>query len=228
MRYGDDASLRFAAAVMRNVCHTAYRTSSMLAREKGYFPFYARDTYLSGAFIQTLPQDIRDGIMGDGIRNSHLTAIAPTGTISLLANNVSSGLEPVFDFEYKRRVLDLDGSYTEYSLTDYAWREWRARHGAGGTLPQEFIDARRIPPETHLDMQAAVQPYVDSAISKTVNIPVDYDFDAFARLYHYAYECGLKGCTTFRPNPVTGAILHAQGEQGAPAMPCCDLEREAD
>jgi ribonucleoside-diphosphate reductase alpha chain len=228
MRYGDDPSLRFAAEVMRTVCHAAYRTSIELAREKGSFPFYERDAYQQGEFVATLPQDIRDGIMHDGIRNSHLTAIAPTGTISLLANNVSSGIEPVFDFEYKRRVLELDGTYTEYPLTDYAWRAWRAHQGRVDVRPEAFIDARRIRPETHLDMQAAVQPYVDSAISKTVNIPGDYDFNAFADLYRYAYERGLKGCTTFRPNPVTGAILHPHGEGERPASHCCDLERESD
>jgi len=213
---------------MRTICHAAYRASIDLAREKGAFPFFERDAFLSTPFIAALPEDIRAGIRAHGIRNSHLTAIAPTGTISLLANNVSSGIEPVFDFDYRRRVLELDGSYTEYSLRDYARALW-AELRPGAVMPAEiFIDTRRLPPRVHIDMQAAVQPYVDNAISKTVNIPRDYDFVAFREVYQYAYDKGLKGCTTFRPNPVTGEILSAEGEGFEKGSHCCDLEREAD
>ena len=228
MRYGEADSLRFAADVLREACHTAYRTSIALAREKGAFSHLETEAYLQGEFVAALPPDIREGIARDGIRNSHLMAIAPTGTISLLANNVSSGLEPVFDFEYKRRVLELDGSYTEYPLTDYAWRSWQDRNAARSPDSDAFVDARSIQPEVHLDMQAAVQPFIDSAISKTINVPEDFEFTAFAGLYRYAYDHGLKGCTTFRPNPVTGAILQPQGAQAPPPSHCCDLDREAD
>ena len=227
MSYGSEQALAFAAEVMRRICHGAYRTSIALAREKGAFPFFQREPYLDSPFIQSLPDAIIDGIASHGIRNSHLIAIAPTGTISLLANNVSSGLEPVFDFSYRRRVLELDGSYTEYALEDYAYRHWRSLHPEG-TLPNFFVDARSLAPEIHVRMQAAVQPYVDNAISKTINVPEDYDFEAFKGIYDYAYDQGLKGCTTFRPNPVTGAVLSAAGEGMARAAHCCDLEREAD
>lgn len=226
--YNSPSALDFAARVMRTICHAAYRVSVDLAREKGAFPFFERDAFLAAPFVAALPEDIRDGIRAHGIRNSHLTAIAPTGTISLLANNVSSGIEPVFNFDYRRRVLELDGSYTEYSLRDYASALWEKLR-PGAVMPMEvFVDARRLPPRVHIDMQAAVQPCVDNAISKTVNIPRDYDFAAFREVYQYAYDKGLKGCTTFRPNPVTGEILSAAGEGFEKGSHCCDLEREAD
>lgn len=228
LRYGEQRSLDFAARAMRTICHAAYRTSIELAKERGSFPHFERDAFLKSAFVADLPEDIRRGIAEHGIRNSHLTAIAPTGTISLLANNISSGLEPVFDFSYRRRVLELDGSYTEYRLRDYAYLLWYEMHPDSGELPPQFIDAQSLPPETHVDVQAAVQPYIDNAISKTVNIPESYDFDAFRNVYAYAYDKGLKGCTTFRPNPVTGAVLSAGGEGFDHASHCCDLEREAD
>lgn len=222
--YGDANSYRFAASIMQDICHTAYRTSIGLAKEKGVFPFFDKECYLQGEFVRALPQDIRDGIAAHGIRNSHLTAIAPTGTISLLANNISGGLEPVFDFCYMRRMLKLDGGYAEYELTDYAFHLWRTQH-PNGSLPVQFIDARSLPPQVHLDMQSALQPYVDNAISKTINVPENYDFNAFRGLYEAAYDKGLKGCTTFRPNPVTGAVLYSAPEK---SVHCCTVEREAD
>lgn len=227
LRYDDDAAPAFAARVMQTICHQAYRASIEQAREKGAFPFFDRAAYPASAFVSGLPEDIRAGIAEHGIRNSHLTAIAPTGTISLLANNVSSGLEPVFDFSYRRRVLELDGSYTEYPLRDHAamlWEQLRPNE----PWPASFVDARSIPPRRHIDMQAAVQPFIDNAVSKTVNIPPDYDFEAFRGIYDYAYQRGLKGCTTFRPNPVTGSVLSAEGEGFDLGRHCCDLEREAD
>lgn len=227
VRYGDEASLRIAAEVMRTLCHAAYRVSIDIARDKGPFPFFNREKYLAGEFIAGLPGDIRDGIARYGIRNSHLTAVAPTGTISLLANNVSSGVEPVFDSDFSRRVLEFDGSYSDYQVVDYAVALWRRQNSQGADLPPQFVDAHELEPVVHLDMQAAVQPYVDQAISKTINVPMDYDFDAFRDLYRLAYERGLKGCTTFRPNPVTGEVLRA-GEQGEVGPHCCSLEREAD
>jgi ribonucleoside-diphosphate reductase alpha chain len=171
-----------------------------------------------------LPADIRDGIARDGIRNSHLTAIAPTGTISLLANNVSSGIEPVFAFSYRRRVLELDGSRREHALTDYALERWRALR-ADEPLPRTFVSAQELPPAAHLDMQAALQPFVDNSISKTINVPADFPFAAFKDIYRYAFEHDLKGCTTYRPNAVTGAVLEASPPE---AKLCCVPEREAD
>ncbi len=215
IRYGTEESFRMAQTTMQTICHAAYRTSIQLAREKGTFPFFDKEKYLAGEFAQTLPDDIRGGIIQYGIRNSHLTAIAPTGTISLLANNISSGLEPVFDSESTRRVLELDGSYSEYRVVDNAVALWRAAANPD-PLPPAFISARDVAPAEHLEMQAVIQPYVDQAISKTINVPADFDYDAFRNVYQLAYELGLKGCTTFRPNPVTGEILRGlEGGQSA-------------
>jgi ribonucleoside-diphosphate reductase alpha chain len=224
--YGSKASLQIAQSVMQSVCHTAYQASIDIAREKGSFPSFDQEKYLAGTFVRSLPEAVRQGIARYGIRNSHLTAIAPTGTISLLANNISSGLEPVFDSEYTRRVLGLDENYSEYQVVDYAVAFWR-RSDVSKSLPPAFINAYQLSPTDHLQMQAAIQPYIDQAISKTINVPTDYDFVAFRNLYQQAYDLGLKGCTTFRPNPVTGTIL-SKIEQEQTAPHCCNLEREAD
>jgi ribonucleoside-diphosphate reductase alpha chain len=226
VRYGTRESCEITAEVMRKLCHAAYRSSVQLAREKGSFPGLEVESYLQGAFIKSLPTDIRSAIAAEGIRNSHLIAIAPTGTISLLANNVSSGLEPVFEARYRRRILQLDGSLQEYEVVDYACHLWQSEHGQD-TLPPAFVDARALTPRAHLEMQAAIQPYVDNAISKTINIPENYDFMDYQRVFEQAYAMGLKGCTTFRPNPVTGSVLST--EPGITVRPhCCDIDREAD
>jgi ribonucleoside-diphosphate reductase alpha chain len=227
LRYDHARARQVAADAMRAICHAAYRTSIALAREKGSFPFFERQRHVEGHFIQSLPEDIRDGIARDGIRNSHLTAIAPAGTISLLANNISSGLEPVFASRYARKVLDQRGATCSFELTGYAWRLWRQLRGDSAPLPPAFLHAHEIPPRAHLAMQAALQPYVDSSISKTINVPEDYSLAAFKDIYVLAYELGLKGCTTFRPNPITGDVLKgAEASKDAPH--CCVLEREAD
>jgi ribonucleoside-diphosphate reductase alpha chain len=206
--YRDSPGRELAARAMRTICHTAYRCSIELAREKGAFPFFEREPYLTGDYLQSLPADIRDGIASHGIRNSHLTAIAPTGTISLLANNVSSGIEPVFAFSYQRRVLELDGTLREHALTDYALERWHELRG-GEPPPRTFVSAQELAPAAHLDMQAALQPFVDHSISKTINVPADFPFGSFKDIYRHAFEQGLKGCTTYRPNAVTGAVLEA-------------------
>ena len=226
IRYGEDRSFQLAASAMATLCHTAYRTSAALAEEKGVFPFYEPDRFLQAEFVRRLPADIQDAVRRSGLRNSHLTAIAPTGTISLLANNVSSGLEPAFDCQYRRRVRQPDGSYADFDLVDYACACWRERY-ADRTVPAAFVDARSLSWSEHLRMQAAVQPYVDNAISKTINVPADLDFPAFKSVYERAHALGLKGCTTFRPNPVTGAVL-ATDEPAAGSHHCCSIEREAD
>lgn len=225
LRYASDAALDLSRRMMETVRDSAYRASVALAAEKGAFPHFQRDAYLASPFIQRLPADLRDAIARQGVRNSHCLAIAPTGTISLLANNVSSGLEPVYADDYQRRVLDAQGRYREYRVTDYAVALWRRGQGVQEGVPPAFVDAAGVPPRCHLDMQAALQPYVDNAISKTINIPEDYPFEDFRDLYRLAYEKGLKGCTTFRPNPVTGSVLAEMPEPGAH---CCTLEREAD
>ncbi len=224
--YGSLEALTVAGDVMRTICHRAYLASVELAREKGSFPWFERDRYLQGQFIQTLPKEIQSGIQRHGIRNSHLTAIAPTGTTSLLANNISSGLEPVYEFEYRRRVREADGSLSVHDVTDFAYRLYRERFGDSPLAPA-FVTAEKLSPFAHIDMQAALQPYVDNAISKTVNVPESYSFERFRSLYKYAYDKGLKGCTTFRPNPITGTVLIERDEK-MPAIHCCSVEREAD
>jgi len=224
IKYGEPAAYQQAAQIMQTICHAAYRSSISLAQEKGPFKLFDKQSHLQRPFIQSLPEEIQQGIADYGIRNSHLTAIAPTGTISLLANNISSGLEPVYHFDYQRKILQADGSYKTYSLTDYAYRAWQALHG-DQPLPHYFIETNRLSPQAHLEMQAAIQPYVDNAISKTISVPEYYPFTQFQTLYQQAYDMGLKGCTTFRPNPVTGAILTVEVEKG---RHCCSIEREAD
>ena len=224
--YDGDAGRERAAGIMRDICHTAYRTSSELAEEKGSFPFYVRERYLDAPFVAALPAEIRDGIARRGMRNSHLTAIAPAGTISLLANAVSNGIEPIYAARHRRAVLQGDGTRRTFEVEDYACAAWRRLHGDDG-LPPAFADAETISPRAHLAMQAALQPFVDNAISKTVNVPGNLGFDAFESLYREAYALGLKGCTAFRPNPVTGAVLSV--DQSAEASShCCSVEREAD
>ncbi|GAO37492.1 ribonucleotide reductase [Sulfuricella sp. T08] len=226
IRYGSPESFMLGETVMQAICHSAYRTSIELAREKGAFPAFQADQYLAGEFIRSLPEDIVQGIRRHGLRNSHLTAIAPTGTISLLANNVSSGLEPIFDWEYTRRLREADGGFSEVRVDDYACRLFHLQHGEDASLPAAFVRAGEIAPEAHILMQAALQAHVDNAISKTINVPAEFDFDSFRSIYEKAYDMGLKGCTVFRPNPVTGQVLLANG--GAVEKQCCSIEREAD
>lgn len=223
-RYDSPGGLAAAAAAMRTICHGAYRASIDLAAEKGSFPALDRGKHLEGEFIRSLPEDIREGIAAHGIRNSHLTAIAPTGTISLLAGNVSSGLEPIFGLGCRRRLLDADGAWREIELSDPAWTLWRELHPGAEPPAELFATARELPPAAHLDMQAALQPFVDNAISKTVNVPAGLSFAGFRDVYEQAWSKGLKGVTTFRPNPVTGDVL----SELPAATHCCTVEREAD
>ena len=227
LTYGSADSLTMAADIMRHICHTAYRASIALAKEKGRFPYYERDRYLSGAFIRNLPDDIRSGIAETGLRNSHLLAIAPTGTISLLAGNVSSGLEPIFATSYARNVLAEDGTPKAFMLTDYALDLWRRMTGSATGTPSGFVTTGELPVGVHLEMQAALQPFVDNSISKTINVPENTAFEDFKQIYDLAYDMGLKGCTTFRANPVTGAVL-SENAGGIEAPHCCVAEREAD
>ena len=224
LRYDSEAARAQAARAMQTIRDAAYRASIDLAREKGPFSEFAAQPFLASGFCSRLPGGIRDAIARHGIRNSHVLAIAPAGTISLLANNCSSGIEPIFAAEAERRVLGTDGRYRTHPVTDHAWQLWR-RQGRSG-MPPALVEARQVDPLAHLQMQAALQPFVDNAISKTINVAADMPFDAFTDLYRQAHALGLKGCTLFRPNPVTGAILSppAATEQ----VKCCGLEREAD
>ncbi len=206
VRYGTPEAAALAKRWMAGIERAAYLASAELAAEKGAFPLYDADRFLAAPSIRRLPGDVRAAIARHGIRNGLLTSIAPTGTISLLAGNVSSGIEPVFDFRYQRRVLERDGSARIEEVEDYAHALYRERLGAA-PLTDAFVTAEELTPGAHLKMQAAVQAHVDSSISKTINCPADLSFEAFKDVYLEAYDLGLKGCTTYRPNAVTGAVL---------------------
>jgi ribonucleoside-diphosphate reductase alpha chain len=206
-RYGSSGAVALSERWLAALRRAAYGASIDLAAEKGAFPLFDRDKYLAGESIGELDADLKEGIARHGIRNSLLTSIAPTGTISLFADNVSSGLEPVFSFKYSRNILMPDGSRSQEEVTDYAYRLFRRLHGDNAALPDSFVDAQSLSPGDHVVMQAAVQKYIDSSISKTINVPADLSFEAFKNVYSQAYELGCKGCTTYRPNDVTGAVL---------------------
>ncbi|MGE0717874.1 MAG: adenosylcobalamin-dependent ribonucleoside-diphosphate reductase [Alphaproteobacteria bacterium] len=212
-RYGATEAVALTEQWMRAIQRHAYLASTEIAREKGPFPLFDRDAYLAGETVAGLDADVRDAIARDGIRNALLTSVAPTGTISLLADNVSSGLEPVFSFRYTRQVLMPDGQRREEEVTDHAYRLFRRLRGEGTPLPDYFVDAQTLSPSDHVVMQAAVQRYVDSSISKTINVPADMGFEAFKDVYLQAYELGCKGCTTYRPNEVTGSVLSVAREK---------------
>ncbi|HKQ10664.1 MAG TPA: adenosylcobalamin-dependent ribonucleoside-diphosphate reductase [Rhizomicrobium sp.] len=213
--YGSPESLALIRAWLAALSHAAYRASVALAKEKGPFPLYDRDPYLSRPHIQALPPDIHQAIAEHGIRNALLTSIAPTGTISLFADNISSGIEPVFAFSYRRKVLQPDGSRREETISDYAVRIFQQKFGADAALPDYFVNAQTLSPSDHLAVQAAAQPFIDSAISKTINVPAAISFADFSHVYLEAYEQGCKGCTTYRPNAVTGSVLSVEEPQTA-------------
>ena len=211
LRYDSDAAREMAAELTREMRDAAYRASVALAREKGAFPLFEADGYLASGNARRLPDDIREEIRAEGMRNSHLLSIAPTGTISLaFADNASNGIEPPYSWFYTRRKREADGAMREYRVEDHAWRLWKARGGNAEALPEAFVNALEIPARDHMKMQAAIQPYIDAAISKTVNVPEDYPFEAFESLYLEAWHAGLKGITTYRPNSVLGAVLSVE------------------
>ena len=216
-RYGSPESVTLIQSWLSTISNAAYRASAELAREKGAFPLFDRAEYLARPHIKALPADIRAMIARDGIRNALLTSIAPTGTISLFAGNVSSGIEPVFAFSYGRKVLQPDGSKREETVEDYAVSKFRAQFGADAALPDYFLTAQTLKPEDHLAVQAAAQPFIDSAISKTINVPATISFEEFKGVYLAAYRQGCKGCTTYRPNDVTGAVLSVEEPDALPA-----------
>jgi ribonucleoside-diphosphate reductase alpha chain len=219
LRYGSHEAAARAGEWARQISRAAYRTSARLAQEKGAFLLFDRDPYLAGESVRALDEDVRDLIAAHGIRNALLTSVAPTGTISLVADNVSSGVEPVFALAYTRKVLQPDGSKLEEEVSDFALRRYRIQFGADAAVPSHFVTAQDLTPAEHVRMQAAVQRYVDSAISKTVNVPENISFEAFQEVYLDAYRSGCKGCTTYRPNAVTGSILEAKPADPTPVAP---------
>ena len=215
LRYGSVEAAERAGDWARQISRAAYLTSARLAQEKGAFPLFDHDAYLGGETVGELDEDVRALIAEHGIRNALLTSVAPTGTISLVADNVSSGVEPVFAPAYTRKVLQPDGSRVEEEVSDYALRRFRAIHGEDTPLPGHFVTAQDLTPAEHVRMQAAVQRYVDSAISKTVNVPADISLEAFQAVYLDAYRSGCKGCTTYRPNAITGSVLEVKPAETA-------------
>jgi ribonucleoside-diphosphate reductase alpha chain len=206
LRYDSGEGRRTAAEAMRTICEAAYASSIELARERGSFERFDRARYLAAPFVHRLPAALRDGIARHGIRNSHLTAIAPAGTISLLAGNVSSGLEPIFALSYARDIRQPNGVVDRVQVESYALARWR-RLGSHEPVPPAFVTTAQVSAAAQVAMQAALQPHVDNAISKTTNVPSDVPLDEFRAIYRSAWEQGLKGCTVFRPNRVTGAVL---------------------
>ena len=206
LRYGSDEAARQTDRWLHAIARAAYLASVELAKEKGAFPLFDADPFLASDAMMQMDEDVRDQIRTHGIRNALLTSIAPTGTISLYAGNVSSGIEPVFAYAYTRKVLQKDGNRTEEEVVDYAVQMWRDKYG-DTDLPDYFVNAQTLAPLDHVKMQAAAQKWIDSSISKTINCPEDISFDDFQDVYMQAYETGCKGCTTYRPNDVTGSVL---------------------
>ena len=208
-RYGSSESVALIDSWLSTLSDAAYLASAEIAGEKGSFPLFDAHEFLSRPFTLRLPQHIRAAIAKNGMRNGLLTSIAPTGTISLFAGNVSSGIEPVFAYSFTRKVLQADGSARQEIVEDYPYRAFRARFGSDAKLPDYFVNAQTLSPADHLAVQAAAQRHIDSSISKTINVPGDISFEEFKGVYLSAYELGCKGCTTYRPNEVTGAVLQA-------------------
>ena len=212
LRYGSDEAVKKTEKWMKTIALSAYKASINLAEEKGAFPLFDPEKFIvSGKMIQ-MDEDVKQAVHKFGIRNALLTSIAPTGTISLYAGNVSSGIEPVFAYSYTRKVLQNDGSHVEEEVVDYAVQLWRDKFG-NAPLPDFFVSAQNLTPADHVKMQAAAQKWVDSSISKTINCPEDISFDDFKEVYIQAYDTGCKGCTTYRPNEVTGSVLSAASEE---------------
>jgi ribonucleoside-diphosphate reductase alpha chain len=209
LRYDTDAAREMAQKISEYMRDRSYLYSVELAKERGAFPLFNADMYLSGGnFASRLPQEIKDAIRKHGLRNSHLLSIAPTGTISLaFADNASNGIEPPFSWVYTRKKRMADGTHKEYAVEDYAWRLYKHQGGDVSKLPDYFVTALEISAQAHEQMVAAVAPYVDTSISKTVNVPADYPYSEFEDLYMVAWKSGLKGLATYRPNSVLGSVL---------------------
>jgi len=218
IRYDAEAGRALAARVAEVLRDTAYQASAALAREKGAFPLFKADEYLASGFARRLPPALRETIARDGIRNSHLLSVAPTGTITLaFADNASNGIEPAFSWTYNRRKRMPDDTYQVFEVADHAWRLYRHLGGDMARLPDSFVTALQMSALDHMKMLEAVQPYIDTSISKTVNVPEDYPYEAFRNLYLDAWRAGLKGLATYRPNSVLGAVLSVT--PAAPAAP---------
>ena len=223
LRYGSNDAAKKTEELLHQIARISYLSSSELAKEKGSFPLFDAGLYLASKTLTEMDQDVRDLISKNGIRNALLTSIAPTGTISLYAGNVSSGIEPVFAYSYNRKVLQKDGSHVDEDVVDYAVQIWREKFGSK-PFPDYFVNAQTLDPIDHVRMQSAAQKWVDSSISKTINCPVDIDFNTFKEVYMEAWRGGCKGCTTYRPNEVTGSVLSVSEDPNK----VLELEKKAD
>ena len=217
MRYGGPEAVALARDMMGRIAAVTWQTSIDLAREKGAFPLFEPD-YMRGAFVQGLAADLQQQLRLYGVRNSHHNTVAPTGTISLLANNVSNGIEPIFQASYLRKVKMPNGELVTHSVKDYAYQYYLESHTG---LPDAWVDTNDLLPADHLAIQNAMQPYIDNAISKTINLPADFPFDKLADVYTQAYAMGLKGCTIFRPNAITGSVLESDKVDKPAPDRCC-------
>ncbi len=228
LRYDAPEGREMAARIAETMRDAAYAASVALAQEKGAFPRLQAEAYLAaGTFASRLPAELQQAIRTHGIRNSHLLSIAPTGTVSLaFADNASNGIEPAFSWMYRRKKRESDGSSTDYAVEDHAWRLYRELGGDMDHLPDYFVSALEMSADSHIAMMQAVQPFVDTAISKTVNVPADYAYGDFKNLYQQAWRARLKGLATYRPNAILGSVLatHASAETAATAAPL-DLMR---
>ena len=236
LRYDREDGRAMATEIARRMRDAAYRASVELAKEKGAFPKFKADGYLAeGTFASRLPADIQADIRQHGIRNSHLLSIAPTGTVSLaFADNASNGIEPAFSWGYKRNKREADGSKSSYTVEDHAFRLYRSvvdstvSSDDTGKLPDYFVNALEMSAQDHVAMMEAVQPFVDTSISKTVNIPEDYPYDSFKDLYRQAWQAGLKGLATYRPNSILGAVLETTpAKKDEPAAPASNAPAPA-
>ncbi len=216
LRYDTVAARNRAQHISELMRDTAYDASVDLAKERGSFPLFNTDLYLSGqTFASRLPASLKDRIRKSGLRNSHLLSIAPTGTISLaFADNASNGIEPAFSWTYTRKKRMMDGGFKEYAVEDHAWRLYRHLKGVDSPLTPAFVTALEMSAQAHVDMVAVVAPYIDTAISKTVNVPADYPYEDFQGLYTQAWKAGLKGLATYRPNSVLGSVLSVMAAPG--------------
>jgi len=215
IRYGSPEAIEMTENVMKAISHCAYRASVDLAEERGSFPLFDVNKFLKSSFVQRLPADIKEGIREAGIRNGVLLTVAPTGTTSLYVGNVSAGCEPSFAWSYTRKMLMEDNSTQEFDVEDYGYLMHSRMFGKpnGKDMPDYMVTATELSVLEHLEMQAALQKHVDASISKTINCPEEMEFEDFKQAYSHAYDLGLKGCTTYRPSGVRGAVLTVKGEE---------------
>ena len=230
VRYGSEEAKNLTEDVMKEISHIAYRASVDLAEERGAFSLFEADKFLRSSFVQALPADIKEGIREVGIRNGVLLTIAPTGTTSIYIGNVSSGCEPTYAWSYTRKMRMEDDSFQDFDVEDYGYLMYCRMFGKsnGQDLPDYMVTATELTVLEHLGMQGALQKHVDASISKTINCPEEMDFEEFKQVYSHAWDLGLKGCTTYRPSGVRGAVLSVKSEEPRAVGPVPDRPAELE